>query len=510
MQTFLPWVQDNLPTNSYYDVFRRFLEKPFNPHIPTIGIYGKAGTVKGTFDLVQALGLLKKQRVPFQFLALNQGSEATLAAFASSIEEHDLSDVTWLLPFLPHWSVPQFIRSCLVVCFLERDFPIPIHTPLIPQEVFACGTCQILSHEIAQKQTYHARLEHGRNVYLVGPHDHQDLATILNTVVSHPEASRHIGRQGYDDIGRDRGQFAAEVDAWGNLFTRIHSEVQQRRNLMSIAEMQSYLAQLYTDDSLRRLFSLDPDVSFEGYLLSEEEKQSLRAIDRKLLEYFATSLKMKQLERLRSIYPATFTLPQSLLERLFDRFYHHFPVHSHDETLMRIDQFGVFFEQSLAIDELAPCYASDIVRYERLRYYYTYQPTLEDAFSAINAPLTVEGPPFKRDASLVLLPGVYRETFSYPVVDLVAPLVQQQPLDDHLMQPGHYHLVFQRERHSLTMNVFTLNEETALLLDICQQKKSVEDVIREAEQQLGETDLADDILAMLALLQEKHLVGVHE
>ncbi|GHO55870.1 hypothetical protein KSB_43450 [Ktedonobacter robiniae] len=59
------------------------------------------------------------------------------------------------------------------------------------------------------------------------------------------------------------------------------------------------------------------------------------------------------------------------------------------------------------------------------------------------------------------------------------------------------------------MNVLTLNEETSLLLDICQQEARVEDVIREAEQQLGETDLADDILAMLTLLQEKHIVGVH-
>ncbi|WP_201372496.1 hypothetical protein [Ktedonobacter robiniae] len=47
------------------------------------------------------------------------------------------------------------------------------------------------------------------------------------------------------------------------------------------------------------------------------------------------------------------------------------------------------------------------------------------------------------------------------------------------------------------------------MLDICQQEARVEDVIREAEQQLGETDLADDILAMLTLLQEKHIVGVH-
>lgn len=507
MDAFLTWVQENLPTSGYYDVFRRFLGKTFDPNIPTIGIYGKAGTVKGTFDLVQALALLQKQKAPFQFLALNQGSEATLAAFASSIEEHNLSEVTWLLPFIPHWSVPQFIRSCLAICFLERDFPIPIHTPLIPQEVFACGTCQILSHEIAQKQTYHTHLEHGRNVYLVDPHDHKELAAVLNTIVSHPETSRQIGRQGYDDIGQVRGQFAAEEDAWGNLFTHIHRDVEQRRHMMSIAEMQSYLAQLYTDDTLRRLFSLNPDISFEGYLLNEEEKRSLRAIDGKLLEYFATSLKMKQLEHLRAIYPATFTLPRSLMERLFDRFYHHFPAKPHEETLMRIDQFGVFFEQALAIDELAPCYASDIVRYERLRYVYTYQPTPEDAFSAINVPSTLEGSSLNINAPLFLLPGVYRETFSYPVVDLVDALVKQQPVDEHLIQPGQYHLVFQRERHSLTMNVFTLNGETSFLLDICQQEMTVADLIREAEQQLGEAELADDVLAILTLLQEKHIVG---
>jgi glycosyltransferase involved in cell wall biosynthesis len=508
VNALLAWMRENLPADPYYEVFRRLAQKPFCPNVPTIGIYGKIGRVKGSFDLVEALGRLKREGLKFQLLALTQGTTTPLAEFFSSIEEHGLADVTWLLPFLPHWDVPHFIRACTAVSFLERDFPIPIHTPLIPQEVFLCATCQILSHEIAEKQTYRERLRHGSNVFLIDPHNHEELAAILRTIIQDPVASRQIGQQGFEDIGFERAQFAAASQEWPRLFQSIFDDVQQRRQMMSLAEMQSYLAHLYTDDDFRKLFVLAPDASFESYLLTEEEKQALRALDRRLLEYFATSLKMKQRERLRSLYQATFALPESLIQRLFHRFYHHYPAKPHEDTFTRLVEFGVFLEQMLEIDELAPCYASEVVKYERLHYLYTYQPTLEDAFTAINTPQPAETISLCLESIPMMLPGVYRETFKYPIVSIVEALCEKQPVEDLVSQPGHYHLVFQRELHSLTLNVFTLNAETALLLDLCQDRHTIAEIIARVEQHFGEAGLADDILAMLSALQEQQIIGV--
>jgi hypothetical protein len=41
---------------------------------PTIGIYGKVGVFKGSFDLVSALSSLKKEGLEFNFLAMTQGT----------------------------------------------------------------------------------------------------------------------------------------------------------------------------------------------------------------------------------------------------------------------------------------------------------------------------------------------------------------------------------------------------------------------------------------------------
>jgi hypothetical protein len=172
---------------------------------------------------------------------------------------------------------------------------------------------------------------------------------------------------------------------------------------MSLVEMQSYLARLYTDDGLRKLFTLAPEAPFESYL------------------------------------------------------------------------------------------------------------SPEDAFTTINTQGLPELMPLLMETVPILLPGVYRETFMYPIVSLIDALSEQQPVDVHTLSPGRYDLVFQRETHSLTMNVFALNAETSLLLDLCQQEHTIATVIQMVEQQLEKTNLADDILTTLRILQEKKIIGVcHE
>ena len=159
---------------------------------PTIGIYGKVGDVKGSFDLLNGLALLKRQGLDFNLLALTQGR--TLPAFQQAIRDLDLHDRTWTLPFLPHWKVPGFIRACTAVCFLEREFPIAFHTPTVAAEVLACGTCLVLSGEIAAKQILlKGRFDDGRNLLLVpNPRDHAGLARQLQTVIEDPGRARQI------------------------------------------------------------------------------------------------------------------------------------------------------------------------------------------------------------------------------------------------------------------------------------------------------------------------------
>lgn len=169
---------------------------PIDSSKPTIGIYGKVGDIKGSFDLLHALALLKGRGLDFNLVALTQGR--SLPAFKQAIHELDLQERTWTLPFLPHWRVPGFVRACTAICFLEREFPIAFHTPTIPREVMACGTCLVLSREIADKQhRVKSRLSDGENLLLVdNPREHADLARQLQVVIEDPAKAARIGLNG--------------------------------------------------------------------------------------------------------------------------------------------------------------------------------------------------------------------------------------------------------------------------------------------------------------------------
>ncbi|MCB0196146.1 MAG: glycosyltransferase [Anaerolineae bacterium] len=199
---------------------------------PTLGIYGKVGQFKGSFDLVSALACLKDEGLDFNFLAMTDGRE--FEQFKAAIEEHDLADRTWLLPFQPHWQVPRFIRACTAVCFLERDFPIAIHTPTIPREILACGTCLILSKEIADKQFYQDELIDQENLLVVSdPKDHQDLAEALRCVIQNPDRAGRIGNKGHliSEQIEDFPEYARQMEA---LFQRLAG---QPSSYQSFAEL---------------------------------------------------------------------------------------------------------------------------------------------------------------------------------------------------------------------------------------------------------------------------------
>jgi glycosyltransferase involved in cell wall biosynthesis len=192
-------------------------DRAFDPGLPTIGMYGKPGQLKGTYDLIAALGMLRADGLDFNLLLLN--GSAQRAEIAAALTGSGLGDRTWQLPFLPHWRVPSFIRACTAVCFLERDFPIPIHGPVIAREVLSCGTCLVLSGEIHRKQSNKQELTDGETIVLVpDPKDRETLAKRLRTVVEDPANAAEIGARGR--LARSGfPAFEIFVDAWEDLVT---------------------------------------------------------------------------------------------------------------------------------------------------------------------------------------------------------------------------------------------------------------------------------------------------
>jgi hypothetical protein len=202
----------------------------FDPSRPTIGIYGKVGVTKGSFDLLQALAILQREGLEFNFLTLTQGR--SFEPFAAAIRELGLTNRSWILPFIPNWRVPSFIRTCTAVCFLERDFPVTIHTPTIAQEILLAGGCLVLSGEIARKQHYRNAMVDGENLLIVAdPRDVNDLAAKLRQVIVAPDAAREIGLRGRSLV-ENPAAFDQYIESWEQIFFRIAGRPSTARNLV--------------------------------------------------------------------------------------------------------------------------------------------------------------------------------------------------------------------------------------------------------------------------------------
>lgn len=186
--------------------------------IPTFGVYGKIGAAKGTFDLIEALGRLAAEGRSFQFAAMvGHDSDPRMR---TAVGKAGIAERTLILPFLPNWRVPEFIRACTAVCFLERGFRVAIHGPMVAREVLACGSCLIVSKEIADKQGSHEPLADGVHFLVVNdPRDTGELTECLRTVLDDPARARQIGAAGAEAVAQP-GAYERFVVAWEGLLER--------------------------------------------------------------------------------------------------------------------------------------------------------------------------------------------------------------------------------------------------------------------------------------------------
>lgn len=175
---------------------RRWNTAPFPSNLPTLGIYGKVGTLRGSFDLIRALERLAARGLQFNVLAMAGGTE--LPEFRHHLEHAGLRPRSWCIPFLPHWRVPHFIRRCTAVACLERGFWLENHAPAVVREVMACGTCLILSGELTGQSISENPLTDRKHALIVrDPRDIDALTSTLETALTEKDRTREIGMHGY-------------------------------------------------------------------------------------------------------------------------------------------------------------------------------------------------------------------------------------------------------------------------------------------------------------------------
>lgn len=168
---------------------------------PYLGIYGKIGPTKGSFALLDAMHRLKQTGRDVGLVALSHGRPLVERRFRERVQELGLMDNVLQIPFLPHWQVPKFLRTCLAVCCLEQDFPIVFHAPIVAREVLHCGICLVGSTEVIAKLPADRPLVDGYNCVAISDvNDIDVLSARLAEIVDDPNAASAIGTRGRDYI----------------------------------------------------------------------------------------------------------------------------------------------------------------------------------------------------------------------------------------------------------------------------------------------------------------------
>jgi len=195
--------------------FRDLCWGSFRGGRPYIGVYGKLGEQKGSFALLDALARARADGAEIGLVAMAHGHPNVEVKFRRAVEDRGLKDHVLQIPFLPHWRVPSFIRSCLAVCCLEQDFPIAIHNPIVTQEVMSCGGCLIAATELLNKHSYPKQLVSGVNcVAIRDVNDTDELSRALVAVARDPVKAAAIGTRARRYVERfDPGMaFAARTE----------------------------------------------------------------------------------------------------------------------------------------------------------------------------------------------------------------------------------------------------------------------------------------------------------
>lgn len=174
--------------------------KPFDENLFTIGVYGKIGQRKGSYALLETLNLIAKNGIKFNFITIPCSSkEGLLKYFMTILNKPELARRTWILPPLPPWQVPRFLQSCTATCFLEHNFPIEFHTPIVPREILSSGSCFICSSDTINKLSFRNNLVDMKNfISISDPNDVNSFSTKLTELILEEEKNKAktIGKHG--------------------------------------------------------------------------------------------------------------------------------------------------------------------------------------------------------------------------------------------------------------------------------------------------------------------------
>lgn len=470
----------------------------FDPDLPTIGMYGKIGITKGSWDILAATAELYSRGRRFNLVIVGDSRRDGANRIRAEAQRLGIARFVTVLPFLPPWGVPKFIRACDAVAFLERDFEIAIHSPIVPREVMACGTCLILSNDIAGRVVYKDLLADRRNVFLTDPRNVTDLANVIESVVCDPQTAQAVGLAGSSEVSADLEDWEKFAAATSDSYLTIAEGIRDRNYEMSVAELQGCFARLCTDRAFRKWFELDAGDALAEYDLTDAEVSSIREIDKRLLSVFSGSLFRKRRRAVFTHFPLSLKMAPDSMEQLFSRFYDLHPVMPRQRTRDYAMSFGDFLRDTLETRSEVATYVADIVAYETLELRARASIRASDDLRLLNEALRDHTPGsavLSAETRLEVAEGMHIGEFKHDVASAVREL---RAGNSASFEPGRQILLVYASSSDGKLVVYRIGPDTRQLLDMCYGGISFGQLEREIGARRSDSALNDVVAALIS------------
>lgn len=160
--------------------------------IPIITYIGKIGRTKGIFEMVKALSKIKED---FRLLLVANGEGTN--QLKNIIKKNKLGKKTIFLGFVPPWNIPHIMKASTCIVLPEYNFPVKIHTPILPREAMATGTCVIMSGELHEKRAHEEIKDEVNTIVIKNPANIKDFTNKLRNIIRNPDYAHNIGMESH-------------------------------------------------------------------------------------------------------------------------------------------------------------------------------------------------------------------------------------------------------------------------------------------------------------------------
>lgn len=256
---------------------------------------------------------------------------------------------------------------------------------------------------------------------------------------------------------------------------------------MSMIAMQTVIAKLCVDQTFRENFSIDPDKELEPSALTAKESAEIKSIDMQAVCEYASSLLNKRLGLLRKWFPLSLgvlakRLPAEELYAILNR-YGLANIRGADEiggdwVRGEFHRVSTYLRHLIAIGAIdVPC-LPDVLEFEVLTFTMLNDPEISKSalgFTTADRTKSTFISECQRTSKPLLGRHACLRSFNHNMAELLPLVDEQQDIPPFEMKPTW--VLFCKRPHAFGVDTSTINLPLKQLIDLCDGKRTVADII---------------------------------